>query len=91
VPRWAPASLPWAQTRSAPEAATAPASSTVVAVPTRSEPASWRAGTATAGSRPKVKLVTGTRSSATTASWASKSSAQGPVAVGRAGRPSSIR
>ena len=68
VPRCPPASPDWATTASTPSRSSSTASATVVAVPRITLPASLAASS---DSVPNVKLNTGTRSSATTASCAS--------------------
>src|SRR5882762_5477873 len=89
VPRWPPASAPWAQMKSTPACSSARASATVVAVPMVRIPDFRQASSISRGGMPKVKLKTGTRSSSSTgkASRRPTEVAGGPGG----GNPSSVR
>ena len=89
MPRCPPASPDWATIASTPSRSSSTASATVVAVPRTTLPASL---ICSKGRTPNVKLNTGTRSSATTASCASTSPGGGADRAScGSGRPSSAR
>jgi uncharacterized membrane protein YgcG len=71
LPRWAPASAPWAKIASTPACAKRRASSTVVAVPLTAMPRFLSAAICSDDGTPNVKLKTGGRSSSTTANCSS--------------------
>jgi len=72
LPRWAPASAPWATIASTPACARRRASSTVVAVPLTAMPRFFSIAICSDDGMPNVKLKTGGRSSSTTANCSSK-------------------
>ena len=90
MPRWPPASAPWAMIASQPCSSSQTASATVVAEETIFAPVARTRSRSAGSGRPKWKLTTSGRNSSTSAQKASSKGARWPAGVGASGsRPSS--